>query len=316
MSDAERRLNLKSQLDRRWASIARNHFGVVSRDQLTALGMHPRAIDRRLKSRMLLPLLPGIYAVPWVKPLWQQKAFAATMWAGDGSALAAISAARVWRLDVDFVPTITVKMSCHLKSPVSWLVIHRVSRPITRRKVEGLFVTTLEETLLDLAAVVDGDSLEEALESALRRSLIDFARIQRFVDRNCVRGRRGCQALRRLLAQRGDIPATGSRFETRFFALLRRAGIPLPERQFRIRDRDGRPIACVDFAWPDAKVVIEADGWLYHSGRKASNRDGWKRNDLRLLGMTVLQFTTDDLRERPAEVVMRVRKALGGSLFG
>lgn len=120
--------------------------------------------------------------------------------------------------------------------------------------------------------------------------------------------------MRKLMAQRGDIPATESRFETRFHRLLRKAGLPLPTRQVEIFDGD-RFIARVDFAYPVQKVVIEADGWLYHFGRKPSNRDGSKGNDLWLLGWIVLRFTTEDLRDRPDEVIEMVREALGGRLF-
>lgn len=287
---------------------------MVTRRQLQDLGMHPRAIDRRLKSRMLLPLLPGVYTVPWVKSSWWQKATAALLWAGDGAALAGISAAQVWRLDVDQTSSVSLKITRRLDVPAPWVRIHRVSAPDPRIKVDGLWVTKLETTLLDLGSILDEESLEDALESALRRSLTNFGKLQAFIEVDCARGRRGCKSLRNLLAERGDVPATESRFESRFNRLLRRAQLPLPQRQVVIRDGD-RFIARVDFAYPTQKVVIEADGWLYHSGRRASHRDGSKGNDLGLLGWIVLRFTTEDLRDRPDEVVEMVREALGGRLF-
>lgn len=286
----------------------------MTRRQLRDLGMHPRAIDRRLRSRMLLPLLPGVYTVPWVKSSWRQKAMAALLWAGDGAALAGVSAAQVWRLDVDPATSVSLKTTRRLDIPAPWVRIHRVSAPFPRIKVDGLWVTKLEATLLDLGSILDEESLEDALESALRRSLTSFTKLQAFIEVECARGRRGCRSMRNVMVQRGDIPATESRFETRFNRLLRRAGLPLPQRQVEIRD-GGRFIARVDFAYPTQKVVIEADGWLYHSGRKPSHRDGSKGNDLGLLGWIVLRFTTEDLRDRPDEVIEMVREALGGQLF-
>lgn len=114
--------------------------------------------------------------------------------------------------------------------------------------------------------------------------------------------------------ERGDIPSTGSRFETRFNRLLRKAGLPLPQRQVEIHD-GGRFVGRVDFAYPDVKILIEADGYLWHSGRQAWQSDGTKGNVFGLQGWLILRFTTEDLKERPDEVIETVRAALGGRFF-
>ena len=314
MNSAQRHRSPKERAKQGWIRLARGQFGVVARRQLVDLGMSVWSIDRRVASGELQPCLPGVYSVPWVPTTWKQRAAAAQLWAGSTAVLSHNSAARLWQLDVDHDAEVHITVENRLHSPRPWLKVHKVSSPSRAVRIEGLSVTPLSQTLLDVAAAVAPDDLEEALESALRRRLTTMPKLQAFVEQHCVRGRRGCAPLRRLLNERGDIPATGSRFETRFNRLLRKARLPLPRRQVEIFD-GGRFIGRVDFAYPEAKILIEADGYLFHSGRKAWQRDGRKGNVYGLQGWLILRFTTEDLKERPNEVIETVRAALGGRLF-
>lgn len=314
MSTAQRGLSPEEEVRRRWIRLARAQLGVVARRQLLALGMSATSIDRRISSGELVRCLPGVYTVSWVPTSWNQQVMASLLWAGPTAVASHATAARLWRLDVDPSRHVEISVPTRVRSPKSWLKVHKVGPAARCVKIEGVAVTPLSQTLLDLAATSTSDILEEALESALRRRLTTVPKLEAFVERQCVQGRRGCAPLRRLLVQRGDIPATGSRFETRFNRLLRKAGLPLPERQVEIFDGD-RFIGRVDFAYPDAKVLIEADGYLFHSGRQAWQRDGTKGNHFGLQGWLILRFTTEDLRDRPDEVIETVRAALGGRLF-
>ena len=53
----------------------------------------------------------------------------------------------------------------------------------------------------------------------------------------------------------------------------------------------------VDFAWPRAKVIVEAEGFQFHSGRKSWESDIARYNSLALRGWTVLRLTRDHLRD-------------------
>ena len=238
---------------------------------------------------------------------------AALLWAGEDAALVGASAAWAWRLDVERPAQIEVATTGRRTSPTSWLLLRRTS--VRSVNVAGLRALPIAPALIDLSACIDPESLEEALESALRRGLTSFGRLDASVNALCTHGRRGCLRLRRLLAQRGDVPATDSAFETRFFALLRRAGLPLPERQHKIATPDGQILAVVDFAYPAAKVAIETDGWSFHSSRKTWQRDANKGNDLVRAGWSLLRFTYEDLRCRPKDILGRTADALGMRLF-
>ena len=102
---------------------------------------------------------------------------------------------------------------------------------------------------------------------------------------------------------------TESPLEQRLRRLLIKNGLPVPATQHEVRDR-GKLVARVDLAYPLARLAIEADGYRYHTGRAAWQRDLVRRNALSLLGWTVHHVTWEDIEVRPDEVVERVRTTL------
>ncbi|MDQ4065341.1 MAG: endonuclease domain-containing protein, partial [Actinomycetota bacterium] len=90
---------------------------------------------------------------------------------------------------------------------------------------------------------------------------------------------------------------------------------PLPQRQYKVPAPGGGVIAVVDFAYPEAKVAIETDGWSFHSTKAKWQRDATKANDLAKCGWSLLRFTYPNLREGPDDVVARTAHAIGMRLF-
>jgi very-short-patch-repair endonuclease len=177
------------------------------------------------------------------------------------------------------------------------VTVHQlIVAPVDRTVVDAIPVTTLARTLLDLAAVCEPEHLEEVLDEALRRGLVSISRLRWRLEQL---GRRpGSTSMRRLLAARSDGEATPqSVLETRFLRSIRRAKLPIPERQHRIRD-NGRVMATVDFAYPQALIAIEIDGYRSHSGKTAWQRDLARRNAVAKLGWRVLHLTAEDLERR------------------
>jgi very-short-patch-repair endonuclease len=177
---------------------------------------------------------------------------------------------------------------------------------------DAIPVTTPTRTLIDLAAVVSADVLEEALDDALRRRLTTVRRLRWRLAQLGTRGRPGAGRLEKLVVARAGGTVTESVLETRFLRLLRRSGLSLPESQYEIRD-GRRLVARVDFAYPDLKLVIEIDGYRWHSGRARWERDLARRNALTALGWRVIHVTSTDLDERPGEIVAMIAGALVGS---
>ena len=168
----------------------------------------------------------------------------------------------------------------------------------------------IERTLLDLAAV-SPDVAEDALDDSLRRRLTGCDKLRWRMDRLGRQGRAGSAVLGKLLDDRPDGKARfGSGFERRLFAALKRERVRLPETQVVIRDGN-RFVGQVDFAYPDRRLIIEAQSYRWHVGKKLWIRDVDRFNDLAVLGWRIIQVRWNELIETPHVVVNRIRRALG-----
>jgi very-short-patch-repair endonuclease len=96
---------------------------------------------------------------------------------------------------------------------------------------------------------------------------------------------------------------TRSEFERRFFARLRKAGLPRPVA--------GYPIApyTADFAWPDERVVVETDGWEFH-GHRAAFEDDPRARRLPRERVGRRRVTWRQLRDAPMVVMVQLGQTL------
>src|ERR1700742_1610341 len=83
--------------DERVANLARRQHGVVSIDQLRALGVGEGAVRRRVAAGRLHRLHRGVYAVGHRSLTWRGLWLAAVLAAGDGAVLSHSSAASLWK---------------------------------------------------------------------------------------------------------------------------------------------------------------------------------------------------------------------------
>jgi len=171
--------------------------------------------------------------------------------------------------------------------------------------VGAIPVTTAARTLFDIAADVAAGVVEEALDDALRRGIVSLPRLQWRLDELGRKGRPGIATMRSLLADRGGSAVPQSVFETKLLRLLTRSGLPQPVTQHHVKER-GRLVAVVDFAFPSARVAVEADGYRWHSGHRRWARDVARRNALTSLGWRVIHVTWNDLTSRPQHILRSV----------
>jgi very-short-patch-repair endonuclease len=194
------------------------------------------------------------------------------------------------------------------------VVVHQVG-PLATVDItilDAIRVTSCTRTLIDLAAVVPAETVEEALDDALRRRLTNLPRLGRRIEAMGRKGRPGIAVLRGFIqtrAESGTIPE--SVIETKLLRLLRRTSSPQPECQFEVRER-GRFLARVDFAYPDIRLAIEVDGYRWHSGRARWEHDLRRRNDLTARGWRVIHVTWSDLEARPDDTIRIITEAVGG----
>ena len=233
---------------------------------------------------------------------------AGQLWLGDDACVSHASAAALWGFP-PFAPGPVELSTTRPKKPLPPVVVHKLSAdPRGHTTTVGpLRVLNAGRTLVDIAGSVSTDVLERCVEDALRRRLTSTKHLHWLLGDRYGKGAAGISTLRRLLDSR--LPGTESEFEVRLLQALRRSSLPSPLPQYEIFD-GRRFIARVDFAYPWAKVAIEADSYQFHSGREAWERDLKRRNALTAVGWLVIHVTYRQLEEGLAEVTERVRDAL------
>jgi very-short-patch-repair endonuclease len=234
------------------------------------------------------------------------------LWAGPEALVSHRSAAALWQLESAREGFVEITSSRRIKAPPG-VVLHVV--PSLERcdlsKVDGIPATNVSRTLIDLGAVVGREAVEAALDDALRRHLASLPWLRWRLEQYGGKGRRGTGVFRTLLEERDTRTAPPeSVLEARLIRILRRGGLPEPVRQFQIRE-GGRLLARVDLAYPQVRLAIEADGYRYHSGRAAWQRDLKRRNRLTSHGWRVIHVTWNDVVSDGRKVVEEIRRALG-----
>jgi very-short-patch-repair endonuclease len=72
-------------------------------------------------------------------------------------------------------------------------------------------------------------------------------------------------------------------------------------------------LAVADVAFERERLVVEIDGWAFHSGPDRFQRDRERQNRLVAEGWWVLRFTWRDLTERPDGVVASIARLIATS---
>lgn len=119
----------------------------------------------------------------------------------------------------------------------------------------------------------------------------------------------GNRTARRLLDRTGD--QAHSELERMAVALLRAAGITGFVVNLRVRLSSGRRVER-DLAFPERRLVIELDGYAYHSSPEAHRTDLQRANELMAEGWTLRRFSYDDLLTDPDGFVGTVHELLRG----
>jgi hypothetical protein len=282
------------------ADLAGRQWGVVGVAQLRALGVGRSAITRRVQAGQLHRLHPGVYAIGHTVLRVEGRRLAAVLACGPAAVLSHRTAAAHWgllwtdqtRIDV------TAPRGRHGAPGIR---LHR-SRSLDEKDTtshQGIPITTVARTLLDLAATAPPSELERALAQAERLQLYDHRAITDVIARS--NGHRGSQVLARATSR--EAKWTRNEWEAQFLTLLRQAGLPEPltNDAFDVPDHGHcEP----DYHWPAQRVIVELDGFETHGTRAAFRADRAKDAALTAAGYRVLRFTRDD---DPALAIKRLR---------
>jgi len=165
--------------------------------------------------------------------------------------------------------------------------------------VDGVPVTAVPRTLLDLAAVLPSLPLERVLERTEAQGLFDVPPVEEVLDRNA--GHAGAANLQQALALYRPEPAfTRSSLEQRFLELVREAGLPAPAMNFNVGGYE------LDAYWERERFAVELDLYETHGTRAAFERDRLREDDLLLIEVETIRVTGPRLRREPDAAVARV----------
>ena len=295
--------------------IAKRQHGAVSRLQVQRLGFTRSQIGGRVQSGEWVRELPGVWRLSWADPTPMQKVWCASLWGGREVFVTHRTAAWLWELEDIQPERIELSSSHELRTSVRWLLPHQVATipKQMQRTRNGVALTSPARTLVDLAAIVDEESLQRAVEHAFRRRIASVEELRRVLRWMPTRGKAGTGTMARLL-ERGIWNAdTQSELERQALALFRRFGLPTPKCQYCVLEGD-RSLGTVDFAWPRAKVIVEAEGFQFHSGREAWESDIARYNALVLRGWRVVRLTQADLLDEAATVAKALANCLGAQV--
>jgi uncharacterized protein DUF559 len=215
-------------------------------------------------------------------------------------------ASAAWLLGLDIEPTHPIEIQVPTGSGIR-------SRPgldvrrcvIPHREIvssRGLRGTALHRTLIDICVRRPSVEALVVIDMAVRACLTNPAALGRYAE--AAAGRPGAGRLRSLaeLAAPAESP-----METRLRWLLIQAGVPRPEVQIDLHDRDGRFVGRADLYYPTKRLVLEFDGGNH---RDRLVEDDRRQNLLINAGFRLLRFTAADVHRRPDVVVAQVRGAL------
>jgi predicted transcriptional regulator of viral defense system len=273
--------------DQRVAELAAGQWGVVSVAQLRALGLSKDAVHRRERAGRLHRVHRGVYTVGHTVLQSEGRRLAAVLACGDSAVLSHRSAAAHWGLLPTGVTRIEVTAP-RTRAGDAKIRLHHSRSLIARDTTtyQGIPITSVARTLLDLAATVRADRLERALAQAEHLELYDDRAITELLAR--ANGHRGQKALTEATALEPKL--TRSDWEIRLLKLVRAAALPEPLVNLPF-DAPDHGECKPDFHWPAHRLIVETDGWRTHRTRAAFESDRAKDAALTAAGYRVVRFT-------------------------
>jgi very-short-patch-repair endonuclease/predicted transcriptional regulator of viral defense system len=296
-----RPIAVRGSRDERIAAVADRQRGRIHRDQLLAVGVADRTIYGLVARGYLHREHRGVYSVGHSAPTPLGDETAALLACGEHAALSHYTAALIHRLipHGDGLIHVTVP-GRHGPNPAG-IKVHR-TKSLNRNEVEvhqGLPVTSPLRAILELAPSADLSTLERAIEEAMTQRLVSEAQL-----RAAARGQRGAPRVIAILDAHREPGITKSKAERRFRALLRAAQLPQPRTNFLFH---GYSLDCY---WPELGVVVEVQGYKFHSGRRAFERDARKGATLTAAGLSVSYVTWLQMENEPFAVIARTAQTL------
>ncbi|MDX6691756.1 MAG: hypothetical protein QOG15_3213, partial [Solirubrobacteraceae bacterium] len=245
----------------------------------------------------------GVYAVGPRRLTRAGRWMAAVLAVGPDAVVSHRSAGALWGMIGRDGGDVEVSVHRELRDRAG-ICIHLADLPPDEITViDAIPVTTAARTLLDLAAVLTRPQLERALHEADIRRLWDVTGLHALLDRYPTRP--GTPLLREILADHATV--SKPEFVRRFLAFLMDHDLPRPLVSRLIPD-----IGECDFVWPDARLIVELDGYATHGTRAQFERDRARDRAAQVAGWRVIRITWRQLRDEAGQLAADLRRLLDG----
>jgi hypothetical protein len=280
--------------------IASSSKGIVTRDELLAAGITRDQIRERVRKGLLLREYRGVYRVGHRAPNVEARYLAAVRACGEGSLLAGRAAGHLWGLVKGEPPPPEVIGPTERR--VAGVTTRRTRRldPRDAATRQGVPVTTVARTLVDLARDLDEDALARACHEAGVRYRVTPRQVEVVLAR--LPTSPGAGKLRRVLT--GDIRVSLSKLEARFLTQLGDQGLPLPVTN---RVAGSRRVDC---RWRERRLTVELDGYRYHNSRHSWELDRQREREARRRGDEFRRYTYKDVFDEPGFMLCELRALL------
>ncbi len=293
-------------------SLLRRQYGVLSRAQAKVHGLTNRQLDRRVASGELVRIHRGVYRHAATAASWHGNLLAACLrYDARASHRAAARLHGVDGFHSDLVEIVVARGRWRMVDSGVKLHLSTQLKLVSRMVREGIPVTPLARTVLDLGSVFGVRKLTDVAESVIAADLLQWRHLYTTLAVHSEHGRDGCGRLREVLDAEGWKERVPLSFWSRMVGdLLMAHGLPEPEYEWIVRDPYGEPIAQVDLAYPASKLTIELDSRAWHDGDEPFESDRARIREIQVAGFAVLPLTWEQFLNDGAEFAGQVRAML------
>jgi hypothetical protein len=275
---------------------------VVATWQLEALGYGRNAVAKSATVGRLHRIHRGVYVVGHRRLSWEGRYMAAVL-ASYPSVASHLSAAWLWGL-LRYRPE-TVHVTCRqTRRAKRTFVTHTADlAPADRARREGIPVTSVSRTILDVAVRSRPRTVRRHLQVADDLKVFDLREMQDLLERT--KGHGGQAKVRAALNLYEERPVfTRSGLEQRFLEVVREAGLPEPSMNLFVAGFE------IDAYWADERFGVELDVYETHGSPLSFEEDRVRDDELLLAGIETTRVTGPRLDREPGKVIDSLRRHL------
>jgi Transcriptional regulator, AbiEi antitoxin len=284
--------------------VASRQHGLITHEQMVAMGVSSSAIGRRVQSGLLFAEHRGVYRVGHRAPSLEARYMGAVLACGEDALLCRRAAAHLVGLLKGSAPRPEVVAPRERRIPGVLTHRTRCFDPRDGAHFRRIPITRVPCILVDLAP----DLSLEALARLCHEAGMRFGTTPAHVKAVLARRPRAPGTANLVQVMVGDVKVVLSELEREFLRRLREAGLPLPQTN---RPAGGRRVDC---RWPDFKLTVELDSYRFHHTRHAWEQDRRREREARARGDEFRRYTWADVFEDPTYMLAELRALLASLL--